>query len=38
VQITEISYKYNLQGYPISKNDSEIYIYYWQKGPASNAV
>lgn len=28
VQITENSYKYSSQGFPISKNDSEIYIYY----------
>lgn len=28
VQITENSYTYNSQGYPISKNDLEIYIYY----------
>jgi len=28
VQITENSYTYNSEGYPISKNDSEFYIYY----------
>lgn len=28
VQITENTYRYNSQGYPISKNDSETYLYY----------
>ena len=28
VQITNNTYTYNLQGYPIVKNDSEIYMYY----------
>jgi hypothetical protein len=28
VQITENTYRYNSQGYPIRKNDSETYIYY----------
>jgi YD repeat-containing protein len=28
LQITENSYKYNTQGFPISKNDSEKYVYY----------
>lgn len=28
VQITENTYRYNSQGYPISKNDSETYVYY----------
>lgn len=28
VQITNNSYMYNRQGYPILKNDSEIYVYY----------
>ena len=28
IQITNNSYEYNSQGFPISKNDSETYIYY----------
>jgi hypothetical protein len=28
VQVTENSYRYNPQGYPISKNDSETFLYY----------
>jgi len=28
VQITENIYRYNSQGYPIRKNDSETYVYY----------
>jgi hypothetical protein len=28
VQITENTYRYNSQGFPISKNDSETYLYY----------
>jgi len=28
VQITKNTYRYNSQGFPISKNDSETYVYY----------